>query len=335
MRLSNQRFIGLDGGGSKTYCVIGDGEGRLTFLSRGSSSNMKSKPWTEVRKVLSESIMECWDNGREEESELNTVFLGMAGSDRPEDRERIGCFLEELLPSNREFVVRSDALSAMASGTWGEPGIILIAGTGSIATSYNPATDEYHRVGGWGYVLGDEGSGYQIGRSGLISMLHQFDGRGPYTAITEKVLRQWKMDNASQLITYVYENEELRKTVAEAARAVLDSAAEGDQVANRIIDEAIGELILLVETLAGKGSRREERSPLVIAGGLFDSETFFSRFRERAAERLAGFDPVRPEFPPVIGSYILALRRADIAITLQVRQRLAESWNALRGQIKE
>lgn len=84
-----------------------------------------------------------------------------------------------------KVIVENDAICALASGTYGESGIVLIAGTGSISYCYNKKTNELNRVGGWGYVLGDEGSGYDIGRQALVAIMKSYDGRGKSTQLTE------------------------------------------------------------------------------------------------------------------------------------------------------
>jgi len=335
VRLSNRRFIGLDGGGSKTLCVTGDAEGRLTSINRGASSNLKSKSWQEVRDVLADMLAGAMAQIGREDGELCAIFLGMAGSDRPEDRDRIVRFLKDRLPSTADIVVRSDALSALASGTWGEAGAILIAGTGSIATCYDPDTEAYARVGGWGYLLGDEGSGFHIGRRGLVSVLRHYDGRGRSTVLSDKIMAMFGLQEPPQLVTFIYENAETRKTIADASRAVLECAEAGDAVAQEIVDDAIGELALLVATLLVKEGPSPGTQRLVLAGGLFDSDWFYRRFVELAGVRLRGYAPVRPAVPPVVGSYLLALRRAGVAVAPQLREAVAASWTALNGNNDE
>ncbi|WP_248925768.1 N-acetylglucosamine kinase [Paenibacillus hamazuiensis] len=324
--IGERRFIGIDGGGTKTACVIGDECGHVLAVVHGDSSNVKSKPWDEVKAVLSGLLGQALKASGSDRSQLAGVFLGLAGTDRPEEKGPVLAYMSELLPPGVPVTLQNDAVTALAAGTWGEAGIVLIAGTGSIACGYLPETQRYVRVGGWGYLLGDEGSGFDIGRQALAAVMRQFDGRGEETALTALALEHFGLERPEQLITYIYAQPNVRASIADASKLVLAAAKQGDAVAERIVSEAIRQLLELAQTVRARlldgGPAEDRRLPLVLSGGVFADEWFAARLQAAADLAAAGFELRQLRIPPVAGCYILALKQAGIEISEQIRQRI-------------
>jgi N-acetylglucosamine kinase-like BadF-type ATPase len=195
-----------------------------------------------------------------------------------------------------------DAHIALAAGTEAREGIVLIAGTGSVAYGRDASGGE-DRVGGWGYLLGDEGSGYEIGRRALTAVLRQFDGRGPQTALTELVLNAYRLPEPTALIPLVYGEQASREQVARAARLVFEAAAMGDAVAQSLLEHAAGELASHVVALLQKMNFTAQRVHVVLAGGLFFAD---SPLQGLLAARLPEHVELRPGQPPVLGALRLA-----------------------------
>ncbi|WP_051620616.1 N-acetylglucosamine kinase [Paenibacillus sp. UNC451MF] len=332
--LRNRRYIGIDGGGTKTACMIGDGCGRILAICYGESSSIKSRPWDEVKRVLTELIKQALELSHSEEAQLAGVFLGLAGADRPEERKRIHAFMRELLADHVTVTIHNDAITALAAGTWGEAGIVLISGTGSIAYGYLPVTDTYVRVGGWGYLLGDEGSGYDIGRQALIAVMKEHDGRGAKTRLTEQLLEYWSLQDPNQIISYVYGQSNVRTVIAEAAKLTLMTAKQGDEIAKRIVQAGIHDLAELVITVKNSLAALQpdadvSQLPLVLSGGLFLDNWFMEQLAADEAIAASGLSLRRLNIPPAAGCYILALKQAGISITDTIKQQIAE-WETGR-----
>ncbi|GAA4869630.1 hypothetical protein GCM10023310_56700 [Paenibacillus vulneris] len=330
--LRNRRYIGIDGGGTKTACIIGDGTGRILAICYGESSSIKSRPWDEVKRVLKELIEQAMELSRSPMDQLAGVFLGLAGADRPEERKRLYAFMRELLPEHATITVHNDAITALAAGTWGEGGIVLISGTGSIAYGYLPESDTYVRVGGWGYLLGDEGSGYDIGRQALVAVMKEHDGRGVKTRLTEQLLAYWSLSDPNQIISYVYSQANPRTVIADAAKWTLMTAEQGDEVAEKIVQEAAAELAELIITAKRRLTELRpdadvSRLPVVLSGGLFANEGFVRRLSAHEAVAASGLSLRRLGIPPAAGCYILALKQAGIQITDNIKQHIAD-WEA-------
>ncbi|CAM5795555.1 N-acetylglucosamine kinase [Brevibacillus borstelensis] len=315
MQLNKARrlFIGMDGGGSKTKAAICDETGEIVGFAVGEGANPLSRPWPQVENTLRQLIDELIVQAGGTADDVEGIFLGIAGADRPEVK---GWIESAFGPSwGGRLHIDNDAAGALYSGTWGGPGIVLIAGTGSIAYALTPA-GERHRVGGWGYLLGDEGSGYDLGRQAVIAVLRALDGRGAPTLLSELLNRHFGIDLPDQLIARLYGSPNPRKDLAEASVLAEKAAACGDEAAIRCINQAARSLLELVETCR---TRTSSSMPVVLAGGLLESDTML---RRRLLE-MARFDVIIPQATPVSGCLAAALLRAGLPIDEQMKKRLA------------
>lgn len=310
-------FIGIDGGGTKTVAALCNQHGEVLSLASGDSANMQSRPWYEVETTLRELLRQLFAQANGSVSAVEAVVFGLAGADRPEAKRLISGSFGPLFS---RIYIDNDAVTALYSGTWGGPGIVLIAGTGSIAYGVS-GTGIRHRVGGWGYLLGDEGSGFDLGKKAVTAVLRQFDGRGEETLLTATVLQHFAVRVPSELISLLYGSSNPRKRIAEAGRLLLQAADQGDRLSLRLLDQAAEDLLELVFTCE---NRMQERQPVVLAGGLLSAG---SRLQRLVAERLqaAGREAIIPPFPPVAGALIMALQHAGVVVTDAVRQNLSES----------
>ncbi|TVY10181.1 N-acetylglucosamine kinase [Paenibacillus cremeus] len=336
-RMEGQRFIGIDGGGTKTVCILGEPDGTILAMSRGESSSVKSRPWEEVQRVLLTLIQDVLEKTGTPASQLGGVFLGLAGSDRPEDRQRVQDWLRTELPDEVAITVHNDAVTALIAGTWGQRGIALISGTGSIAYGFDPATDTFVRVGGWGYLLGDEGSGFDLGRQALLAVMRAYDGRGEATALTSLVLDRWSLERPEQLINTIYGQDNIRTAIADGSKLVVRAAAEGDSVAVGLVEEAVECLEALVRTAATRMGLPLTGDPLashgvmtlVLSGGLFNDAWFLKQFLATPTMRTGAFDVQLLERPPVIGAYLLALQEHGLELTEAMKTRMEASITRL------
>jgi N-acetylglucosamine kinase-like BadF-type ATPase len=334
--LSGQRFIGVDGGGTKTACLIGDGCGNILGVCYAESSSIKSRSWDQVKEVLGALIKRALELSCSSTSQLKGIFLGLAGADRPEDKQQFVTFLHEWLGGDIPVTVHNDAITAVAAGTWGEAGMVLISGTGSIAYGYLPESDTYVRVGGWGYLLGDEGSGFDIGKKALSAVMKQHDGRGRRTLLTELILDAWSLPEPDAIITHIYNRPNVRAVMADLSKLVVSAAKSGDKTAARIIDEALEELGKLAVTVKSRLSSEQPDAdiselPLLLSGGMFSDDWFLNQFARKISVRTSGLVLNRVALPPVTGCYVLALKQAGIGITDAVKEKIQE-WETGRAQ---
>src|SRR5438552_4197397 len=179
--------LGIDAGGTKTVCLLADGEGTIVSESRGPGANLHSAGELTVEKVLHE-VMETAIGDRDVTPAA--ICLGIAGVDRDDEARTVSAIMRRIGRKSRVLVV-NDALGALVAGAQDAPGIVIIAGTGSIAYGRN-TRGEAARAGGWGHMIGDEGSGYWIGREALAAVMRAGDGRGPATQLTVEILQYFQ-----------------------------------------------------------------------------------------------------------------------------------------------
>jgi N-acetylglucosamine kinase-like BadF-type ATPase len=187
---------------------------------------------------------------------------------------------------------------------------VIISGTGSIAfgrTGRNQAA----RAGGWGHILGDEGSGYWIGRQALRAVARAADGRGPATALTHRVLNHFAVQQAADLIGEVYDRQLRHHTLAQLARVVQQARDEGDEVATQILEQAAHELVRAARSVVERLHMRDEAFSFVLAGGVFTGVPWLADELSRRLPGLAARGDVRRlEVEPALGSVRLALAEA-------------------------
>ncbi len=172
-------MLGIDAGGTKTVCLLADDRGQIVAEARAGGANLQSAGELEVEKVL-HGIMDQALGDRDVRPDA--ICLGIAGVDRPSDAAAVRGIMHRIGFKSRVLVV-NDALIALVAGAGDDPGVVIVAGTGSIAYGRD-ASGRAARAGGWGYLLGDEGGGFWIGRAALAAVVRQFDGRGPATLLT-------------------------------------------------------------------------------------------------------------------------------------------------------
>src|SRR3989441_6490810 len=174
--------LGIDAGGTKTICLLADGEGHIVGEARGGGENLQAAGELEVEKVL-HHVMDAAIGDRDVRP--SAICLGIAGVDRPDDTAAVHSIMRRI-GFKAQVIVVNDALVALVAGAGDAAGIVIVAGTGSIAYGRDGA-GRAARAGGWGYLLGDEGGGFWIGRAALTAGVRQVDGRGAAAAVAPAV----------------------------------------------------------------------------------------------------------------------------------------------------
>ena len=222
--------LGIDAGGTKTVCLLADEHGTIVAESRRGGANLQAVGELEVEKVLHEVMEEAIGD---RDVRPASICLGIAGVDRRDDAAVVQAIMKRIGYKARVLVV-NDALVALEAGAPGQPAVVVISGTGSIAYGRN-ASGEAARSGGWGYVLGDEGSGYWIGRAALRAVLRQSDRRGPDTVLSTLLLEHFGIQRAQELIHEVYHANLRPSAIGALAQCVQSAFTQGDGVAIGIL----------------------------------------------------------------------------------------------------
>jgi N-acetylglucosamine kinase-like BadF-type ATPase len=256
--------LGIDVGGTKTVCLLGDEEGRVLSTARGPGANLQAVGELQLEKVL-HTVME--EAVARETTVPAAICLGIAGVDRPEDASVVRGIMSRIGYKARILIV-NDALIALQAGIGAAAGIVIVAGTGSIAYGCD-SHGKAARAGGWGYVLGDEGSGYWIGRLALRAIVREADRRGHPTALSPLVLAHFGVTRPEELLQTVYRQDFKPAAVAALATHVQQARDEGDAVATAILDWGAKELVAAAESVANRLELTGEEFSFVLAGGIF------------------------------------------------------------------
>jgi N-acetylglucosamine kinase-like BadF-type ATPase len=298
--------LGIDAGGTKTVCLLADEGGVVLSEGRAGGANLQASGELELEKVLYQ-VMEQAIGDRPWRADA--ICLGIAGADRDDDVRTVRGIMRRITPGSRVLVV-NDALVALEAGAPAVPGIVIIAGTGSIAYGRN-ARGHAARAGGWGHILGDEGSGYWIGREALAAVVREADGRGPATGLCDAVLEHFGVANPGELVHVVYSREVPRKHVAALGPIVQRAASSGDAVARQILERAAEELVLAARSVATRLEMRGEPFPFVLAGGIFRVVPWLVDELGRRLLEVAPRCHVQPlAEEPAVGAVSLALAEA-------------------------
>jgi len=298
--------IGIDAGGTKTVCYLADEQGSVVSEARRGGANLQAVGELEVEKVL-HGVMEEAIGDREVVPAA--ICLGMAGVDRVEDCVVARAIMRRIGYKSRVLVV-NDALVALEAGAPGEPGVVVISGTGSITYGRN-AAGEAARSGGWGYVLGDEGSGYWIGRAALRAVLREADRRGPKTALSQLLLSHFGIAEAQGLIREVYHTNLRPTAIGALAKCVQEAFSRGDAVATGILrgaaDELEGSALSVARRLGLVGSSFR----VILAGGIFSGVPWLAQELSRRLPVICPYSTVRKlDREPATGAVALALQEA-------------------------
>ena len=295
-------IVGIDGGGTRTVGILATGTGEHLAKVESGPSNYHVVGEAETQAVLENVIGEL----REKAGILSTASirfcLGMAGLGRTEDRKIIGRICDELgISGNR--ILTHDAHIALVGGTEKQHGVIVISGTGAIVYGIN-ADGKEARASGWGYLLGDEGSGYDIAIKGLRAVVRAADGRAGSTALTNRMLNELKLNAPDGLIRWAHAAS--RGTLAQLSEVVFDTARAADPIAEQIVDDAADELVCAANSVI-KQLEFDGTFDVVLSGGnLIHQPVFADKLRHRFAKIQPKASVQRPKHEPAYGAVLLA-----------------------------
>lgn len=301
---SMRLFLGVDGGQSATIAIAGDETGKVIGIGRSGPCNHAKTGEGRERflRAIAESV-----HAAAGDAEFECVCLGLSGG--PDDKEALA---REAIRAHH-YLVTHDAAVALTGALAGEPGIITIAGTGSIAYGRN-AEGRTVRAGGWGYIFGDDGSAFGVVRRALRAVLRYEEGWGPKTRLRETLLAATGAPTANDLLHLFYTDEYPRWRIASFAKVVDETAAAGDNLATEILNDAAQYLAMTVSAARAQLFAPGERYKVSYAGGMFRSSILLERF-----DTLVGFGDcqiVAPKYGPAAGALLEAYRSCGLTCQL-------------------
>ena len=297
-------IVGIDAGGTKTVGLLADEHGTVHAEARAGGANLRASGELAVEKAVYEVL-----EGLDPPGLPDALCIGIAGVDRPGERSVIAGVLRRL-GLRRRVRIETDALVALVAGARARRGIVVVSGTGSIGYGIDSA-GTVARSGGWGYLLGDEGSAFWIGHAAIRLGIRAADGRGEPTSIYERVCRVLELGDAAGLVAWFYDQEHSRHRVAELAPLVQQAADDGDGAADELLEHAATHLVRAARAVA-RQLAFSRPYPLVLAGGAFLAcPSLVPRFERRLDTPLAEVRRLHGE--PALGAVALAREMLDAA----------------------
>ncbi|GAB3799147.1 N-acetylglucosamine kinase [Virgibacillus kimchii] len=307
--------IGIDGGGTKTKGLLADEYGNVLAGATVGPSNPNVVKEKKLAHVFQRLFSALRQNSNKLEKINITLFAGISGAGNSENEKILLEIIKKHVPAQTAIKVETDAINALYAGTWGRPGIVQISGTGSITFGRNGLEKEA-RVGGWGYLFGDEGSGYDIGRRGVAAALKAFDGRGDRdTKLLDMLYAHFQVDHPQDLIRQVYTSPSPKNEISPLAEIVFQAYKQNDRTARKIIAQTVDDLALNITTLMEKLFSPDEKTIVVLSGGIFQEKEIIPALLQNKLDAWTNLTLCRPQMSPaggaLIGAYLMKEKRIN------------------------
>jgi N-acetylglucosamine kinase-like BadF-type ATPase len=304
---------GVDGGATKTVAVVGRLDGTLLASARAPPSNYHNVGVAEAARSIRTSVLLACRHAQVPTSNLETVVMGLAGMDSPRDF-RAGDRVAGLIGLGKRRIVVHDSVIAIYAATLGRPGIVVNAGTGSFAAGIG-MDGKPIRASGWGNIIDDEGSGYDIGRRAMRAALRALDGTERKTTIAKLLVRKFRLHALEDIVYEVHNKPMSTREISSISNLVAHAAVDGDQVARGIFAYEGRAMASFVSAIARRLEMTKSNPDVFCTGGVFKAgPVLLNPFRQELRKNVPHFVLRHPRFEPVIGAFILALKEHGVAV---------------------
>lgn len=307
-------LMGVDGGGTKTDVLLCTADGQIIARACGGPSSVSGQSPEKAMAELKNAICEAFGAAGIDRNAIAGYYAGISGAGLPKNRDLYLAFFEEFMPGIPGDAA-SDAANALSSGIAMQNGAIAIAGTGS-SIQYR-VDGVLTRIGGWGYMLGDEGSGFDLGHRALIAALRSVDERiGPtlLRTLCEEKMGQHPNDWAPWLY-----RQDTKTEIASYAPLLLQAAEQSDAVALEQLDEAARDMACAIQTAV----RRSGSQRVVMGGSLWKNALYQETVKRHTGETV---EFIRAKCPPVCGAAVIAGHLVGCTDTDALLEKLAEQY---------
>lgn len=304
--------FGIDGGGSNCRSILTTDDGRTLHVGRGSSVNYHEVGAGQATRVIGKLFKEALEAAHASPRECKAACLGLAGAGRESDKRTLSPLFDNIF-ADTPYLLVSDAEIALASGAMSDSGILVMAGTGSMVFGKNDH-GQTGRVGGYGPIVSDEGSGYRIAVEAVKALLHSWDGVEADTMLGSVLLKHLDLKDIDELVLWVNSDQATRRRVAEMAPLVIRAANEDDPVADAVLNREADALALGVDALHKKLNFKENVQ-VVMSGGLLLHCSYYNQLLRRKIMYLIQSAAVNPpKLEPIFGAALYAYSLSGIEI---------------------
>jgi N-acetylglucosamine kinase-like BadF-type ATPase len=320
MKIEQPVFIGIDGGGTHSFAVAVNSNGRLLANAEAGSLNFFGAGLPTARRHL-KWLSESLERQLPPKTRIDSIVVGCAAlfSDATKTEKKNLC--GRILPLERTRVV-SDCQTACFGATLGRPGVVIIAGTGSIVVAQSEA-GRHERVGGWGHILGDAGSAYWMAVEGVKAAIAAEARLGPKTDLGRWVRQWFKVKKLTEIVPIIYDPDFTKERFAKLASHLARLGGGRDTVFRKICQRAAQELAsqaLVAVRLAGLETRP---LPVYLIGGVLTNNKPVRAGLVSALKNSCAVRIVEPRLSPLLGAAALALGDARVELTADVVATLA------------
>jgi N-acetylglucosamine kinase-like BadF-type ATPase len=309
LRNSTRYVAGVDGGASKTVAIIGNQTGEVLGMGKSGSSNYHNITAPEAGRAVKKAIYEAKREAGIVGKPVEIAVVALAGMDSPRDSLIGSRFVRKTKVARHAYVVH-DSIAALYAVTHGEPSVIVISGTGSVSAGIN-STGRYARSGGYGYLISDEGSAFEIGKKALVAAFQAIDGRAPPTRLVSILKRSYRVKRLENALSKIYSK---RLSVEQMARLapLVARAASSDEVCRRILTEAGTSLAELACAVARRLKMTDSQFTVAIAGGNFKAgRKLLGPFKARIRQECPRARFAATIIEPAMGALALAVSALD------------------------
>lgn len=319
------RYLGVDGGGSKTALALIDDAGSVIARATAPTSYYFNDGFDIVEKSLAQGVTDICTQAEIKPTDIDAAFFGLPGyGEASGDIEQLNAVPRGVLGHDR-YSCDNDMVCGWAGSLAGEDGINVISGTGSM--TYGERQGVGHRVGGWGELFGDEGSAYWIAAQGLNAFSRMSDGRMPHGPLHARMKERLEVDGDLDVVSLVIDTwKGNRSKIAALATTVTEAADAGDEAAMRILLSAVDELVTLIETTRTLVKFTDsETVPVSYSGGMFKHPGYLELFVTAMQSAHATYDLQTPRLDPAVGAALYAAKHSGHPLSTAAVQHLSDT----------
>ncbi len=310
-------YLGIDGGGTKTTAVLSDVNGEIIRMKKYGAGNISVLGKEKITLLLHDILNSLLENDAAEK--VRWATFAFAGAGRVEEKEAAKNIISELGIKN--FTILTDAELLFYSVHGEGHGILISSGTGSICIVRNNK-NELEQLGGWGYLLGDEGSGFDVGRNAIRAAIDMDDKAMPSSQLTRKLLSFYQIQHPKELITKVYQTSNPQRFIASCAQLVCEQASQGESTAKKVIHSAADALF----RLCLRGIERMDTMPpykIALAGGvLYENSPVVKDFKKKVELKQLNFHYINQQIEPAAAGVLYSVGHAGEPLSNELTKKM-------------
>jgi len=301
-------YIGIDGGSTTSTGLLAKKDLEVLHRATAGCANYHLAGLRGAEKTLIALIESLSSAAGVSPKEIEGFCFALSGVSRAADFRNIEGLLREHLLLKKSKII-PDFEAALLGGTSKEEGLVVVSGTGSVVFGKNKSGKE-KKVSGHGHLIGDPGSGYDLGIRSLRAVIAASEGRGEGTKLTAKILHEIGVKGEDEIVPWLYSIEDQKLAVARLAPTVISAAEEGDKVAGEITRSCALELAELAAFVVDYLGLTGQPLDIVLSGGVFENNPSYFRLMESVlSEKIPAAHPMRPENEPALGALVAVLGR--------------------------